>query len=863
MNNKIGNKPLLLYFLNSELERERLIRQIRAMHEKGFGGFYMHWLDCMEPYFGKTHLEALQVCIEEAARLGMEAWLYDEAWCPSCYAGGRVLARRPELQLKSLHISQFDVQAGETLREGFDLMCPLAIGSVPLADGAPAGVMDDLRDYLGTTRPGVGKPYRHDWGYYPHVEFLEHWRTARQDISWSIKWTNNTAVSRRVYTVFVRDRYFFDRMNRLDVLNPQSIQEFIGETHEKYAEYFGRYFGNVIPGIMTDEPSFGVMPWTDSLPDLFKSRYGYDLVAHLPGLIDSAYPGAEGLRMDYYRLISELFDRNYLSPMSEWCKKHNLLLTGHISPEECLTLEAVYSGNIMRHLQYFDIPGTDLIIQKVGNRENAALNIGPKQAASVAAQQGEAEVFVEYGACCEENLSLPELKHMIDWLLIAGCNLFCHHGFSYSLAGAGKFTTGMTLSNRLPLWRHMDELTSYQERQTKLFRRFRPRHDVALLKPQSSIRRELNSASTRHLLAEDKLFVQINEKLICNHIGFDYLDEDSAAEWKISGSRLVCGKASYRFIILPLEKIPDQTAADKLKEFEQNGGQILNDIVDDLPRLAKIRGENAADIMLYRGFDHTGDEMLFMLNMLGTENQFTCNGLEYRLPPFGSCFHGESQPDFKERLDLRSLTWRLKAPTVNYLPLLSGRTEFKIDPRVENNFSLIVESGELEHLMDSLKINGAAPDWSRAEAMELYDLESCRIPVELPEIIEYDTIELPTVYIAGNFAAFSDGSNQWNLAPPPKHVRQIDPASCGYPYLFDELSFTGEFSLDRDRESIKLELPSVNGVLEVRIDGVGTHIISWPGKYVILPFLGAGEHTLELRFSGSITGILRYPQSGE
>ena len=44
--------------------------------------------------------------------------------------------------------------------------------------------------------------------------------------------------------------------NAPDVLNPEAMQKFIAYTHEQYAKRFGKYFGSLIKGIFTDEPSF-------------------------------------------------------------------------------------------------------------------------------------------------------------------------------------------------------------------------------------------------------------------------------------------------------------------------------------------------------------------------------------------------------------------------------------------------------------------------------------------------------------------------------------------------------------------------------------------------------------------------------
>ena len=76
---------------NGELEEGELRRQIRVMQRMGFGGFFMHArVGLATPYLSSEYLDLTRACIDEAKRLGLEAWLYDEDRWPSGFAGGLV-----------------------------------------------------------------------------------------------------------------------------------------------------------------------------------------------------------------------------------------------------------------------------------------------------------------------------------------------------------------------------------------------------------------------------------------------------------------------------------------------------------------------------------------------------------------------------------------------------------------------------------------------------------------------------------------------------------------------------------------------------------------------------------------------------
>ena len=77
---------------NDRLEEAELRRQIRNMHALHMKGFFMHARGGLETeYMSEDWYRAIEVCIDEAKNLGMEAWAYDENGWPSGFAGGKLL----------------------------------------------------------------------------------------------------------------------------------------------------------------------------------------------------------------------------------------------------------------------------------------------------------------------------------------------------------------------------------------------------------------------------------------------------------------------------------------------------------------------------------------------------------------------------------------------------------------------------------------------------------------------------------------------------------------------------------------------------------------------------------------------------
>jgi len=78
---------------NNQLCDEELIAQIHAMKDAGIMGFTMHARTGLKvPYLSEEWFHYIEVCLNEAAKLGMHALVYDENGWPSGFVGGKLLS---------------------------------------------------------------------------------------------------------------------------------------------------------------------------------------------------------------------------------------------------------------------------------------------------------------------------------------------------------------------------------------------------------------------------------------------------------------------------------------------------------------------------------------------------------------------------------------------------------------------------------------------------------------------------------------------------------------------------------------------------------------------------------------------------
>lgn len=111
-------RPIPFWSWNDDLEPEELKRQIQWMHENGIGGFFMHARGGLKTsYLSEEWMECIRVCCDEAKRLQMEAWIYDENGWPSGFVGGKLLKKEENRDMYIQHtIGKFDAEADVSYR---------------------------------------------------------------------------------------------------------------------------------------------------------------------------------------------------------------------------------------------------------------------------------------------------------------------------------------------------------------------------------------------------------------------------------------------------------------------------------------------------------------------------------------------------------------------------------------------------------------------------------------------------------------------------------------------------------------------------------------------------------------------------
>ncbi len=287
---------------NDKLEEKELRHQIRVMKSLGMNGFFMHARGGLETeYLSDEWFDCINVCVDEAKKLGMEAWSYDENGWPSGFAGGELLKDKANF---ALAIEQKTAAFPESME---DIIAVYRKN----ADGTFTYVTEDAGD----------------------DEYLVLYK--RYDESY------------------------------VDTLDGEITDKFIAATHEEYKKRVSREefrADGAMPGFFTDEPQYYRWgnPWSNTLPAEFEKAYGYPIFDKLPAVFYD-FDGADKFRYDYYYLIHKLFIGNWIKKVYDWCLANGVSVTGHAVEESSLGGQMMCIGGCMPFYEYETIPGVDYL----------------------------------------------------------------------------------------------------------------------------------------------------------------------------------------------------------------------------------------------------------------------------------------------------------------------------------------------------------------------------------------------------------------------------------------------------------------------------------------------------------------------
>ena len=590
--NEYGSLPFWSW--NDKLDPKMLRKQIQNMHELGMNGFFMHARSGLETdYLSEEWYTAIKESIDEANRLGMEPWSYDENGWPSGFAGGKLL------EDPNNHAKFLKMELLEEIDENALAVYTIIDNKLSVIYSADPGTADPGTDPDKTAKTD-GAEKNIDLGTDPDNAAPD--KTCLDKSSGkalcktgaetpekcSRHCENSETAPGKYYTIYKHSDPTY-----VDTMSAEVIRKFIDATHEDYKNKLGDDFGGKrMPGFFTDEPQYYryATAWSDTLPEKFRQKYGYSIYSGLAAMFVD-FDGADEFRYDYWKLCHELFIENFIKQIYDWCEQNNCRLTGHAVEETFLGGQMWCCGGAMPFYEYEHIPGIDHL------GRNYDLGVASKQLGSVAAQLGKKKALSEMFGCCGWDVTPLELKKIAESQYVAGVNIMCQHLYPYSERGQRKRDYPAHYSEHLPWQPQMKHFNEYFNRLGYTLSRGKEIAPVLVIHPMHSCwmkyKRETDCAD---MAALEESIRNTAAALYDRHIGFHFGDEEIMARYgRVEGGKLIVGQQEYSGVVIPKLYTLDRSTVKLLKKFRDAGGQFV--LLDRRP--VNIDGRLAEDELAF------------------------------------------------------------------------------------------------------------------------------------------------------------------------------------------------------------------------------------------------------------------------
>ena len=360
-----------------------------------------------------------------------------------------------------------------------------------------------------------------------------------------------------------------------DILNEDVVEQFLQETHEKYAKRYGEKLSQSLAGIFTDEPQFyrGGVPYTRVMPEEFQKRYGEDVLDGL-GLLFVEKEGYRTFRYRYWYTMQHLMLHSFGKKIYDWCQEHGIQFTGHYVEESDLKGEMSCCAGIMPFYKYMHMPGIDWLGRSVGNK------LATRQIASVAQQYGKKQVLSETYGCCGWDATPAELKKIGEFQYVGGVNRTCQHLIPYAEHGQRKRDYPSHFSTINPwISGFFKEFNDYFTRLGYLLANSREEVHIAMLHPMRSAYFDykdigLKPGNPLQLMEID--FYDLLDRLAADQIPYHFLDETLLEEdGFVKENRIGCGLCEYDILLIPPCYTMGSHTEKLIRRYVENGGKVL------------------------------------------------------------------------------------------------------------------------------------------------------------------------------------------------------------------------------------------------------------------------------------------------
>ncbi len=517
-----------LWVWNDMLTEEQIVSTLRDLAGQNVKQVFVHPRPgLMTPYLSADWFRLWKVALKEAERLDMNVWIYDENSYPSGFAGGFVPDAMPESRGMGLQIQERQTPL-KLDKDCVAVLRPAQEGYEDIAKQAKAGEQLPEGKYMVASLRWAGTSPWHGGKFY------------------------------------------------VNLLTPGVTEKFLAITMDAYTREIGDQYGKRVPGVFTDEPQIlpaGGLPWADDLPEVFRKRWGYDLITSLPSLVKPVGDWKQ-VRHDYLQTLLELFIERWAKPYHDYCAKHGIEFTGHYWEHEWPN--SLMSPDNMAMYAWHQRPSIDILMNQYSEDVHAQFgNVrAVKELSSVANQLGAKRTLCEAYGAGGWDLRFEDMKRIGDWIYVLGVNTLDQHLSYVTIRGARKRDHPQSFSYHEPWWKDYHVMASYFTRLSCIMSQGKQVNRVLVIEPTTTAwmyqgdpkQKEIGDKFQTLLVALEKAQVEYDigcEDIIAHHGSTD-------------GANVKVGQASYDTVVLPpLTENLNRPTMDLLEAYVKSQGVVL------------------------------------------------------------------------------------------------------------------------------------------------------------------------------------------------------------------------------------------------------------------------------------------------
>ena len=329
----------------------------------------------------------------------------------------------------------------------------------------------------------------------------------------------------------------------------------------------GPLAGRALKYLHTDSWEVEVANWTPTLREEFKKRRGYDLLPWLPvitGKIVNSREESNRFLNDFRRTMGDLAVDNHFKLFKKWAHRSGLLIHPESGGPHAVPIDA------QQCLGLNDAPMSEFWAWSWRHRVGDGNRFFVKQPASAAHVYGHklvlAEGFTTIGPHWQETL-WDNLKPSFDFACTEGLNLLVWHAFVCSPSSEGipgqQYFAGTHLNPNVTWWEKSAPFFAYINRCQAMLQQGLPVSDVACFygghvpnfaQLRSSDPAKVGAGYDYDVLTEEAILTRLRAK---------------------AGRLVLPDGVSYRLLVLPDRDIISLPVLKKLKELVRDGATIL------------------------------------------------------------------------------------------------------------------------------------------------------------------------------------------------------------------------------------------------------------------------------------------------